>query len=157
DSLSVEQDISWICLDLKSAYHMAIFIEILCPCQHLILFDETAPLQLITIVADTDHLEARRFCKSRSAGTDSTHGGHQVPQKSSSTTFPFRSSSEMYSPSAVVIEKSGAKASRARRGFSISFAALSAWEPFGSTSIYFFSSAAPSASRPNSIKVKPRL
>ena len=48
------------------------------------------------------------LCSERSDGIDSTHGGHQVPQKSNTTTFPSRSSEEMCSPSDVTIEKSGA-------------------------------------------------
>src|SRR5437588_9895991 len=78
--------------------------------------------ELMLIITNELSFEYFLF-RSRRPGNDATHGPHQVPQKSSTTTLPRKSSSEMYSPSAVVKEKSGAKGSRARRGFSIIFAA----------------------------------
>src|ERR1051326_6291927 len=85
----------------------------------------------LTEIITNDFSFAYLLCMSRSDGTDATQGGHQVPQKSNSTTLPRRSSSAMYSPSEVVIEKSGAKASLARRGLSIIFDAISASASFG--------------------------
>src|SRR5450756_2500391 len=72
------------------------------------------------------------FCRRLSEPMESTHGGHHVPQKSSITTLPLRSSRLTYPPSAVANEKSGAKFSRARGGFSLIRWASFAFLRFGS-------------------------
>src|SRR5256885_5770903 len=83
-------------------------------------FQVSSSLSELTLII-TNELSFEYFLfRSRNPGSDATQGGHHVPQKSSTTTLPFRSSSAMYSPSEVVKEKSGANGSRARRGFSIS-------------------------------------
>src|ERR1051325_5398864 len=103
----------------------------------------SSPSELTLIITKEVSL-ANRLFKSRNPGTDSTQGGHHVPQKSSSTTLPFNSSSDKYSPSEVVIEKSGAKGSRARRGLSIILRASSTLGAPGPSFKNSFSSAAPS-------------
>src|SRR2546429_2386899 len=90
----------------------------------------------LTEIITNDFSFAYRLCMSRRDGTDATHGGHQVPQKSSRTTLPRKSSRAIYSPSDVVIDKSGAYVSLALRGFSIIFEAVSASGPSGWSWMY---------------------
>src|SRR2546421_10346518 len=132
-------------------------------CDQFIWFLKMKPRHLssssctLTEIITNDFSLAYLLCISRSDGTDATQGGHQVPQKSSKTTLPRKSSSATYSPSDVVIEKSGAYASLALRGLSIIFEAVPASEPSGCSWMYFFSSAIPSASRDSRNSVTPRL
>src|ERR1700739_1468258 len=64
-------------------------------------------------------LPAYFFCSSRNTGTDSRHGGHQVPQKSINTTFPRRTEFEIICFSCEVNAKSGANGALARMGLAI--------------------------------------
>ena len=93
-------------------------------------------------------LPAYIFCKPRTTGMDSRHGGHHVPQKSSSTTFPRSAALERLSFSWVVKEKSGANGARARIGLAIMRRASTtvAGSAFGAET-YAFISARPSGSR----------
>src|SRR5205814_3622129 len=59
-------------------------------------------------------------------GTDSLHGGHHVPQKSSNTTLPRSVALLIRWFSFVTKLKSGANGSRARIGFAINFRASAA-------------------------------
>src|SRR5262252_3828971 len=61
--------------------------------------------------------------RSRRMGTDSRQGGHQVPQKSSSTTFPRSEAFEMLCLSCVMKENLGANGMRARMGLAITIRA----------------------------------
>src|ERR1700751_1918423 len=92
-------------------------------------------------------LPAYFFCSSRNTGTDSRHGGHQVPQKSINTTLPRRAELETICFSCEVNAKSGANGALARMGLAIMRFASSklVWLASGAAR-YVFNSEMPSGS-----------
>ena len=98
-----------------------------------------------------------RWLRERRLGTDATQGGHQVPQKSRSRTFPRRSSAVRYSPASVVSSKSGTIRFLARTGLVMSFLATSASCSPGPFARYSLRTATPSVSRDIRSRVTPRL
>src|SRR5580765_2907505 len=81
-------------------------------------FQAASSLSELTPTSSKGWVVYLRFKDCRT-GTDARQGGHQVPQKSRSTTFPWRAALDIVAPSRVVNENLGAKGSRARMGLAM--------------------------------------